>query len=82
MPATCGFLPQESEAPPAGPQALKPPFDAHYVAVQRGEYQCVDGVRNGLVPDYDELIVKEAQQALPAFRLYFTNPSLAALSID
>ena len=63
------------QEPPRGPLALKPPFDSHYVAVQRGEYQCVDGLRNGHMPDYDELILKEAQQALPAFRLYFTDAS-------
>ena len=62
------------QEPPAGPLALKPPFDSHYVAVQRGAYQCFDGVRRNLEPDYDELVLKEAQQALPAYRLYFTAP--------
>ena len=62
------------QPPPAVPSALKPPFDAHYVCVQRSTYQCVDGVRDGLVADYDELIVKEGTQALPAFLLYFRQP--------
>jgi hypothetical protein len=57
--------------PPAAPSALKPPFDSHYVCVDRGSYQCADGVRTGALPDYDELVLKEAQQALPAYLLYF-----------
>ena len=65
----CNFY----QAPPSAPSALKPPFDAHYACVERGSYQCVDGVRRGRVPDYDELVLKEPQQALPAFRLYFTS---------
>ena len=57
--------------PPAAPSALRPPFDSHYVCVRRGSYQCADGVRTGTLADYDELILKEAQQALPAYRCFF-----------
>jgi hypothetical protein len=62
------------EPPPGGARALKSPFDSHYVAVRTGDYQCVDGLRSHAMADYDELVVKEAQQALPAFRLWFTAP--------
>ena len=59
------------EPPPSAPKSIQPPFDSHFVAVQRGEYQCVDGLRRGVEPDYDELVCESAQQALPAYRLYF-----------
>ena len=62
------------EPPPSAPKSIQPPFDSHFVAVQRGDYQCVDGVQHGVVPDYDELVLKEASQALPAYRLFFTAP--------
>ena len=52
-------------------QALKNQFNSHYVFVSGDNYQCMDGVRNGVEPDYDELVCKSAQQALPAYRLYF-----------
>ena len=60
------------EPPPSAPKSIQPPFDSHFVAVQRGEYQCVDGLRRGVEPDYEELVLKEAHQALPAYRLFFT----------
>jgi hypothetical protein len=41
------------------------------VCVERGSYQCVDGVRSGRMADYDELVLKEAGQVLPAYLLYF-----------
>ena len=53
-------------------RALKNQFNSHYAFVSRDHnYQCMDGVRNGVVPDYDELVCESAQQALPAYRLYF-----------
>ena len=52
--------------------ALTNQFNSHYAFVSRAHnYQCMDGVRNGVEPDYDELVCESAQQALPAYRLYF-----------
>ena len=53
-------------------KALVNQFNSHYVFVSQDNYQCMDGVRNGVEPDYDELVLKEAHQALPAYRLFFT----------
>ena len=53
-------------------QALTNQFNSHYAFVSRAHnYQCMDGVRSGVEPDYDELVCESAQQALPAYRLYF-----------
>ena len=52
-------------------KALVNQFNSHYVFVSQDNYQCMDGVRNGVEPDYDELVCESAQQALPAYRLYF-----------
>ena len=53
-------------------KALVNQFNSHYAFVSRAHnYQCMDGVRNGVEPDYDELVCESAQQALPAYRLYF-----------
>ena len=64
------------QAPPAGPFAIKPPLwlalclhRARQLLVRRR--RCAP--RSG-APDYDELILKEATQALPAYRLYFRYP--------
>lgn len=54
---------------------LKGQFQSHYVVVERSHYQCVDRVRNGQVPDYDELVVRHPAQMLPAYRLYFRAES-------
>ena len=53
-------------------KALVNQFNSHYAFVSRSDnYQCMDGVRNGVEPDYDELVCESAQQVLPAYRLYF-----------
>ena len=52
-------------------KALVNQFNSHYAFVSRYNYQCMDGVRNGVEPDYDELMCEYPQQALPAYRLYF-----------
>ena len=52
-------------------KALVNQFNSHYVFVSGRNYQCMDGVRSGVEPDYDELVCESAQQALPAYRLYF-----------
>jgi hypothetical protein len=53
-------------------KALTNQFNSHYAFVSRAHnYQCMDGVRSGVEPDYDELVCESAQQALPAYRLYF-----------
>ena len=53
-------------------KALKNQFNSHYVFVSRAHnYQCMDGVRNGVEPDYDELVCRNEHQLLPAYRLYF-----------
>ena len=53
-------------------KALVNQFNSHYAFVSRRDnFQCMDGVRNGVEPDYDELVCESSQQALPAYRLYF-----------
>jgi hypothetical protein len=53
-------------------KALTNQFNSHYAFVSRTHnYQCMDGVRSGVEPDYDELVCRTEQQALPAYRLYF-----------
>ena len=42
-----------------------------YVCIGRDGYQCVDGLRGGRTPDYDELVLNEGSQLLPAYRLFF-----------
>jgi len=59
------------QPPPSPPNALKPPFDSHYVRINQPDYQCVDGVRRGIASDFDELVVKEGGQLLPAYLLFF-----------
>ena len=52
--------------------ALVNQFNSHYAFVSaKHNYQCMDGVRNGLAPDFDELVLESPVQALPAYRLYF-----------
>ena len=41
--------------------------------LERRLTRALDGLRDARPPDYDELVLKEAQHALPAFRLYFTT---------
>ena len=56
-------------------QALQPQFNSHYACVSANDnYQCMDGARNGVTMDYDELVCETAQQVLPAYRLYFRAP--------
>ena len=52
-------------------KSLRAPFDSHYVCIGRDGYQCVDGLRGGRTPDYDELVLNEGSQLLPAYRLFF-----------
>ena len=53
-------------------KALKNQFNSHYAFVSRSDnYECMEGVRSGVEPDYDELVCGNPQQALPAYRLYF-----------
>ena len=53
-------------------QALRPPFDSHFVCIRRSDYQCKDGMRGGGVADYTELVLSEGAQLLPAYRIYFS----------
>jgi len=56
-------------------QALQPQFNSHYAFVSASHnYQCMDGVRDGVVMDYDELVCEKGEQLLPAYRLYFRAP--------
>lgn len=50
---------------------LKGQFQSHYAAIEGRHYQCVDDLRGGNAPDYDELVVRHPAQMLPAYRLYF-----------
>ena len=54
-------------------KALRSPFDSHYVCIRRDDYQCMDGMRQGhdVAPEYDELVLGDASQLLPCYRLYF-----------
>ena len=53
-------------------KALKNQFNSHYAFVSASDdYQCIDGVRDGVEPDYDELVCGNEHQLLPAYRLYF-----------
>ena len=54
-------------------KALRSPFDSHYVCIRREDYQCMDGMRQGhdVAPEYDELVLGDASQLLPCYRLYF-----------
>jgi hypothetical protein len=54
-------------------KALRSPFDSHYVCIRREDYQCMDGMRLGhdVAPEYDELVLGDAAQLLPCYRLYF-----------
>ena len=52
-------------------QSLRAPFDSHSLCIGRRGYQCVDGLRGGRTPDYDELVLNEGSQLLPAYRLFF-----------
>ena len=55
-------------------QALQPQFNSHYAFVSAAHnFQCMDGARNGVVMDYDELVCDSAL-VLPAYRLYFRAP--------
>jgi len=62
---------QEDPQPAA---ALQPPFDSHFAAISRSTYQVQDQLRSGAMPDYTELVVREGQQLLPAYRLFFKRP--------
>ena len=65
--------------PPEPARALRPPFDSHYVCIAKeaqepggANYQCGDGMRYAsAMPDYDELILNDGAQLLPAYKLYF-----------
>ena len=61
---------------PAGAKAisLENNHQSHYVVISANTFQCVDGVRNGVVPDYDELVVQDRLQLAPCYRMYFTAP--------
>jgi hypothetical protein len=54
-------------------KALRSPFDSHYVCIRRDDYQCMDGMRQGhdVAPEYDEIVLGDASQLLPCYRLYF-----------
>ena len=52
-------------------KALRSPFDSHYVCIRRDDYQCMDGMRHDVEPEYDELVLGDASQLLPCYRLYF-----------
>ena len=52
-------------------KALRSPFDSHYVCIRRDDYQCMDGMRHDVAPEYDELVLGDASQLLPCYRLYF-----------
>ena len=52
-------------------KALRSPFDSHYVCIRRDDQQCMDGVRHDAEPEYDELVLGDASQLLPCYRLYF-----------
>jgi len=59
-------------------RALQPQFNSHYAFVSAANnYECMDGARDGTVMDYDELVCETQQQALPAYRLYFSAPTVA-----
>uniref|UniRef100_A0A7S3WKK6 PARP catalytic domain-containing protein n=1 Tax=Emiliania huxleyi TaxID=2903 RepID=A0A7S3WKK6_EMIHU len=64
-------------------RALQPQFNSHYAFVSAAHnYECMDGARDGTVMDYDELVCETQQQALPAYRLYFSAPTVAVEHID
>ena len=74
--ADCDYIPgtfasrfYSNEGEPA--KALRSPFDSHYVCIRRDDYQCMDGVRHDVAPEYDELVLGDAAQLLPCYRLYF-----------
>lgn len=77
--ADCDYSPGSNESrffsergEPA--KSLRAPFDSHYVCISRDTYQCKDGMRlDGAEPDYDELVLGDAAQLLPCYRLYFTS---------
>lgn len=50
---------------------LKGQFQSHYAMIEGLHYQCMDGVRRGQEPDYDEIVFRYPSQLLPAYRLYF-----------
>jgi hypothetical protein len=52
-------------------KALRSPFDSHYVCIRRDDYQCMDGMRQDVAPEYDEIVLGDASQLLPCYRLYF-----------
>ena len=53
-------------------KALVNQFNSHYAFVSASDnFECMDGVRNGVEPDYDELVCENEHQVLPAYRLYF-----------
>ena len=54
-------------------KGLRSPFDSHYVCITRDDYQCMDGMRQGhdVAPEYDEIVLGDASQLLPCYRLYF-----------
>jgi hypothetical protein len=49
-------------------------FQSHYVAVGANDFEIVDGVRNKVVADYDEIVFRESAQLIPAYRMYFKAP--------
>ena len=51
-------------------KSLRNQFQSHYVCIRSSDYQCANDVR-GAEPDYDELVVLESKQLLPAYRFYF-----------
>ena len=74
--ADCDYIPGDvssrfysNRGEPA--KALRSPFDSHYVCIRRDDQQCIDGMRHDVEPEYDELVLGDASQLLPCYRLYF-----------
>ena len=57
--------------PPSNGLSLKHNYQSHYAVVNSATYQ-VPVPGDGVVPDYDELVLQDKTQLLPAYRLYFT----------
>lgn len=56
-------------------KAIQPPYASHFMCVRYSDYQCMDGISPGAVPNYDELVLNDSSQLLPAYRVYFRPPS-------
>mmetsp|Transcript_80135 Transcript_80135/g.235705 ORF Transcript_80135/g.235705 Transcript_80135/m.235705 type:complete len:459 (-) Transcript_80135:109-1485(-) len=52
-------------------RSLRNQFQSHYVCIEARHFQCMDGMRHGAVPDYDELVCQDGAQLSPAYLLYF-----------